>query len=170
MELKRKPRLVACGGRDNVYERFVTRHSQSAGGYIAMWIDSEEPVINSDQTWEHLHNVTTVRAWERPQDAQDDQVLFMTTCMETWIVADRAALRDHYRNDLQETALPSLVDLENRQRHLVQDQLEHATRNCQNAYKKGKRSFEIFGRLNPRTLEEHLQSFARIRRILNAKL
>lgn len=94
----------------------------------------------------------------------------MTTCMETWIVTDRTALREHYGNELQENALPALVDLEQRQRNQVQDALCHATRNCSNAYKKGKRSFEVFGQLTPAVLEKHLPSFVRVQRILNAKL
>ncbi len=71
---------------------------------------------------------------------------------------------------LQESALPPLHALESRNRHDVQDKLIHATRECSNAYAKGRRSFEIPGRLSPAVLEQHLPSFARIRRILNANL
>jgi hypothetical protein len=90
--------------------------------------------------------------------------------METWILADRAAVKDHYSDKLQDSALPSLVNLENRGRHDVQDKLVHATRNCTNAYAKGKRSFEILAKLTPATLSKHLPSFARTRRILDQKL
>jgi len=162
----RKPRLVACGSRGDVYDRFVIEHS-GAAGYVAMWIDSEEPMLNTEATWAHLN----VRDhWDRPEGADDEQVLLMTTCMETWVVADHAALREHYGNELQESALPPLVNLENRGRQEVQDKLEHATRNCQNGYGKGARSFEIFGRLTPEALEQHLPSFVRVRRILSAQL
>jgi len=115
-------------------------------------------------------NVTTVPQWDRPEGANDDQVLFMTTCMETWIVADRAVLSDHYGSELQESALPPLVDLEKRARHDVQDSLTRATRDCSNAYAKGKRSFEVLAKLTPATLEKHLPSFVRVRRILNSRL
>jgi len=97
-------------------------------------------------------------------------VLFMTTCMETWIVTDRAAMKEHYGSKLQSSALPPPVNLENRDRHDVQDKLIHATRDCPNAYSKGKRSFEIPAKLTPATLEKHLPSFARTRRILDRKL
>lgn len=165
-----KPRLVACGGRGAVYDRFVIEHSARVAAYVAMWIDSEEPMVNREAAWEHLRNVTTVPQWERPEGAEDDQVLLMTTCMETWIVADRDVLSDHYGSELQESALPPLVDLERRARHDVQGKLEHATRNCKNAYEKGKRSFEVLAKLNPAALEQHLQSFIRVSRILNARL
>ena len=166
----RFPRLWACGGRGAVFDEFVNHHSSNTADYVAMWIDSEEPMENPDAAWEHLRTVTTVPKWAKPQGAQDDQVLFMTTCMETWIVADRDALRKHYGRQLQESALPPLVSLEERGRHDVQGKLGHATRHCANAYEKGKRSFEILGKLTPATLEHHLPSFGRARRILTEKL
>jgi hypothetical protein len=166
----RKPRLVACGSRSAVYDRFFIEHSQNVAGYVAMWIDSEEPMANTEAAWQHLRTVTTVPTWAQPEEAEENQVLFMTTCMEAWIVADHDVLSDHYGNELQESALPSLVGLEKRGRHDVQNTLEHATRNCINAYEKGKRSFEVLGKLTPATLKQHLPSFVRICRILNEKL
>lgn len=57
-----------------------------------------------------------------------------------------------------------------RARGEVQKALERATQNCSNPYGKGRRSFEILGKLDPDSLEQHLPSFARMRRILTAKL
>lgn len=94
----------------------------------------------------------------------------MTTCMETWIVADRLTLRRHYGSGLQESALPPVVDLEQRARDEVQEKLVRATRDSSNAYAKGKRSFEILGKLAPSALEKYLPSFVRARRILEEKL
>jgi hypothetical protein len=135
--------------------------------YVAMWIDSEDPLADLEAPWEHLRRRDN---WTKPAAATNDQVLFMTTCMETLIVADHRALADHYGVKLQSSALPPLINLESRDRHDVQDKLEHATRNCSNAYAKGKRSFEPLSKLAPDTLERHLPSFARTRRILNEKL
>lgn len=168
----RMPRLSACGGRAAVFDDFSTAHAANRGGaYVAMWIDSEEPMANTEAAWAHLQSVTTVPQWSRPGGASDDQVLLMTTCMETWIMADRPTLKAHYRKDrLHDSALPSLVDLEKRPRDEVQTKLAHATRDCSNAYQKGKRSFEVLRKLTPAALEKHLPSFVRVRRILNEKL
>lgn len=166
----RKPRLVACGGRGAVYERFCTEHGSNNGGYVAMWIDSEDPMDNVNQAWSHLANVTTVAAWEKPGGAEDDQVLFMTTCMETWIVADRAALQAHYGRNLKANKLPPMTALEGRDRHSVQGCLEQATSECKNAFAKGKRSFDILMKLDPATLKLHLPSFVRVDSILKEKL
>jgi hypothetical protein len=166
----RMPRLVACGGREDVYERFSIEHSLRTAAYVAMWIDSEEPVADLETAWTHLERVTTVGRLVRPALATDDQVLFMATCMETWIVADRGTLENHYGSYLQQSALPPLNNLEQRTRQHVQECLARATRDCANAYEKGKRSYAIFGLLNPETLQQHLPHFVRVRRILDARL
>jgi hypothetical protein len=164
----RMPRLSACGSRDAAFDDFqIGLAEKAAADYVAMWIDSEDPLKDLEAAWKHL---TRSDKWMPPAGAADDQVLFMTTCMETWIVADHSALTDHYGAKLQISALPPLVNMENRERHDVQDKLVHATRNCTNAYAKGKRSFEILAKLRPETLGTHLPSFVRVRRILNEKL
>lgn len=169
MGIKRKPRLKACGGRQSVYDDFCTAHASRTADYIAMWIDSEDPMTDVEKAWAHLGSVTTVPKWDKPNGATDEQVLFMTTCMETWIIADRATLREHYGDKLQETALPSLTDLEMRHRHAVQDAITSATRKCSNSFKKGERSYAVLGKLNPEDLNS-LPSFARVARILKDKL
>ena len=161
------PGLTACGPRDNAFADFKTALAgKGAGDYVAMWIDSEDPMKDHEAAWGHLK---LRDGWTRPAGAADDQVLFMTTCMETLIVADHDALKKHCGAKLQISALPPLVNLESRDRHNVHDQLEHATRNCANKYKKGERSFKILAELNPAALED-LPSFVRTRRILDEKL
>ncbi len=157
-----------CRGWYSTYNDFKNANNcQGADDYIAMLIDSEDPITEIDKTWEHLHSRDK---WEKPDNASDEQVLFMTTCMETWIVADRETLSTHYGHELQLNALPSVNNLENKSRQDIQDKLEHATRNCSNAYKKGKRSFVVLGELNPLVLKKHLPSFHRTCDILDERL
>ena len=164
----RLPRMFPSGSRSSAYEDFKNHVRGSIGqDFVAMLIDSEEPIRDVDRTWDHL-------AWRRgddmprPKGANDDQVLFMTTCMETWIAADRHALRDKYsRGEWRENALPPLTDLESRSGEYVFNCLRRATGE---RYEKGEESFRVLGALNPDTLEEHLPSFRRARRILNEKL
>jgi hypothetical protein len=162
------PRLISCGSRGSAYQDFKTAmKTRKAGDYVALWIDSEDPLADLEAAWEHLK----IRdGWAQPPGATDDQVFFMTTCMESLIVADRAALQEHYGSSLQMTALPPLLKLEVRSRQDVQQRLVHATRNCTKAYAKGKKSFELLATLTPEILETHLPSFARTRRILDQKL
>lgn len=164
----RMPRLSACGGRQSAFADFKSAHaSRKESDYIAMLVDSEDPVKDIEKTWDHLKSRDR---WDKPAGAEDEQVLFMTTCMETWIVADRAALREHYGRKLQENALPAVQDLENRNRTEVHDKLVHASRACSNAYSKGKRSFEVLAKLDPAFLRQHLPSFVRVERILKERL
>lgn len=163
----RLPRLSACGGRGSAFDDFKTAIATSkAGDYIALLVDSEDPVTNPENAWAHLKKRDN---WDQPANTADEQVLLMTTCMETWIVADRAALEKHYGHKFQCNALPSLSDLEQRNRHDIHKALLHATRDCSNAFSKGKRSFEVLGTLSIAALLP-LPSFARIVRILQNRL
>ena len=162
------PRLRACGSRDSTFGVFKTGHVEKiANDYVAMWIDSEDVVSDPENTWAHLMSRD---GWDKPLGATDDQVLLMTTCMETLVVADRKTLASYYDHHLQVTALPPLAALETRSRQDVQNALFHSTRNCGNAYAKGERSFGILAKLSPDVLGEFLPSFARTRRILKERL
>ena len=147
----RMPRLVASGGRNSVYDDFKTAHDGGVGtDYVALLIDSEDPVPNIDETWDETWDYLENRdSWERPPGTRNDQVLLMTTCMETWIASDRNALRDHFGPGFHDAALPALQNIENRSRKDVLQSLQHATRDCPGPYAKGPKSFEVPGKLDP---------------------
>src|SRR5262249_26467352 len=156
------------GGRVTAFDEFKTAHRTSApGSFVALWIDSEEPLLDLEATWQHLQQRDQ---WTQPANTVNEQVLFMTTCMEPWFVADHAPLTAYYKQNLQISALPPLNNLEDRSRQDVQHSLRHATRNCPNAYSKGAKSYEILGKLSAAALEEHLPSFVRVQRVLSARL
>ncbi len=164
----RMPRLVACGGRGATFDDFSTAQAHAGDGdYVAMLVDSEEPVADIEETWRHLKSRD---GWEQPDGAVNEQVLLMTTCMETWIASDRQTLQEHFGSCLQDNALPSLTNMESRPREAIQDALIRATQKCKNAYTKGRKSFEIVGKLNPAVLRQHLPSFVRCERVLDEKL
>ena len=94
----------------------------------------------------------------------------MTTCMETWIVADYKALSTHFGQGFQASALPPREDLEKRPRAEVLGKLKRATRDCLAPYEKGAKSFAVVGKLDPVTLDSYLPSFRRALRILNTEL
>ena len=127
----RMPKLVACGGRGAAFDDFkIALANAREGDFVALWIDSEDPMADVETTWGHLK---ARDGWARPKEATNEQVLLMTTCMETLIVADRETLAEHYGAELQESSLPSLQNLEGRSRSAIQDALTHATRKCSNA-------------------------------------
>ena len=64
----RMPRLIACGGRGSAYADFTIAHANQRGGdYVAMWIDSEEPMADIEAAWNHLRQVQTVARWKKPK-------------------------------------------------------------------------------------------------------
>ncbi len=98
--------IIACGSRDETAKDFRKAHDEAikqfraSGGkgllaFVAMLVDSEDPVADITKPCAHL-NARTVDKCNCPSDASDQQVFLMTTCMETWIVADRANLQKHY--------------------------------------------------------------------------
>ena len=76
----RVPRIVPSGDRNTAYDHFKTQHSKGGEDYVALLVDSEDPVADVERTWDHLRGRD---GWTRPEGAGDDQVFLMTTCMET---------------------------------------------------------------------------------------
>ena len=164
----RMPSTAAYGSRNETYDRFKSAIAGSSkADYIALLVDSEDPVKDSHKVWEHLKWRDN---WERPQGTDDNQALLMTTCMETWIVADHNALGKHFGQHLQQSALPHLDNLESRPRGDVQQKLMQATRDCHSPYTKGPKSFVVLGKLAPDVIAQYLPSFQRMRKILETKL
>jgi hypothetical protein len=165
---QRMPSTKACGSRNDAYGDFGTAlRTAATDEYPVLLVDSEAPVTQS--AWQHLQSRD---GWEQPAGAEDDQAQLMVQCMESWCVADRSALRQFFGTSLRESALPPLNDLEARTKESVQDALINATRDCgrNRGYKKGKRSFELLGRLDPAELKRLLPHFARLCQMLDAKL
>jgi hypothetical protein len=157
----RMPATIAGGARGTTYDMFRTAlASSSPDNHPILLVDSEDPVI-APVAWEHL---LSRDGWERPVGAADDQAQLMVTCMETWIMADPAALRRAFGSQLQTSALLPQSDLEERPHDEVQDALEHATRNCgrDKAYAKGRRSFKVLAELDPQALRQYLPHFQQL--------
>ena len=163
--LRRMPGIVAGGGREATFDKFSI--AIATGIEAVLLVDSEDPVTTS--AWEHLRRRD---GWTRPDGCKEDQAQLMATSMETWIVADHAALRRFFTGCLQENTLPALHDLESRRRQDVQNALVAATTNCgrDRQYGKGNRSFQILTELDPETLITHLPHFQRFITMLRARL
>ena len=169
------PSLVACGGRKQAFDKFETALRANKSEYLILLVDSEDPVANADESpssdaaWKHLKKRD---GWERPTRTANDQAQLMATCMETWVMADQTAVKRFFGSALQVSALSPLLNLEARDRHEVQQALEHATRNCgrDRSYAKGKKSFAVLATLEPTTLHQHLPHFRRLVATLNRYL
>jgi Domain of unknown function (DUF4276) len=154
----RMPKTVACGGRDQAFDKFKNAllYPEKNTVYLLL-VDSEDPV--SATPWQHLK---TRDNWQTPPDATDDQVHFMATCMETWLIADRRNLQQFFGSRFHENALPATDQPEQRNRKALFAALENATRDCRTPYKKGQISFELLATTNPK----HLQGLGYFRRFV----
>ncbi|MBK8916092.1 MAG: DUF4276 family protein [Phycisphaerales bacterium] len=166
----RMPRLVASGPRNSAFDDFRTAHRQSDGDrriYVGLLVDSEQPVADSERPWAHLQQHD---GWECPAGATDEQVMLMTTCMESWIAADRGTLEQFFGAGFNPDHLPAPRGIEARPPAEVLKSLESATRNCSSHFSKGRVAFELIGRLNPDAVRPLLVSFARAERVLKNRL
>ena len=159
---RRQPKLVACGGRNQVFDAFKTRLVRPMGyDYVGMLVDSEDPVPAGGSPWAHLN---TRDGWSRPSEASDENVLFMATSMETWCCADRVALTTRYGRNLRANALPPLVNLESQPRRSVFAALVASSGG---AYQKGRESFALLAELDPAALATYCPvHFVRTRDLL----
>lgn len=88
----RLPVVYACGGRADAFREFKNElRGNKRFEFAILWVDSEDPVADVEKTWAQLR-ARPGDNWTRPKGATDDQVLLMTTCMETLIAADRKTL------------------------------------------------------------------------------
>ena len=145
----RMPRIVAKGDRQSAYRAFRLSHKAGEADYVALMVDSEEPIEDLSRPWDHLERRPN-DAMRRPEGAEDEQALVIATCMETWIAADRETLARHYSNGcFKERSLPALPLLESQDRRAIFGALIEATRDCPRRYEKGKPSFDLLGSIEP---------------------
>ena len=160
----RLPSVIPCGSRNDAYDDFEIA-LRNGGEYPILLVDSEElvadanqPDVNPSGAWQHLRR--------RPSGANDDQAQLMVTTMETWLIADRQALKAYFP-DMNANALPPDTDLESRRRQDVIAALRRAT---QDRYDKGKPSFNLLGRVDPDALRRRLPHFQRFVAALESRL
>ena len=139
------PSIVACGGRDRVYDKFKLAHTES-NRTVLLIVDAEE-LVTAQSAWQHLKNRD---GWDRPSGVQDYQCHLMVQAMESWLVADREALGRYYGAGFRSNSIPQWPHVERVPKPDVEDRLKHATRHTsKGSYHKGSHSFEILGMLDP---------------------
>jgi hypothetical protein len=169
------PAIVACGGRRKAFDRFRTAHRDEPSGELpVLLVDSETPVRTPP--WDHVRDRVGDH-WSRPDGVDDDQLQFMATCMETWLMGDPGTLRRLFGSEFRPSALLPLERLEERSASDVQTALEMATRGCPRGrrYERGGRSFALLRELDPKVLDgssggPRLESFCRLIESLTARL
>ncbi len=160
----RMPTISACGGRQSPYEDYRTALRQ--GQDAVLLIDSEAPVLQQhhqgDPTtwkpWAHLAQ-RHGDGWQMPRGSADADCHRMVQCMETWFLADRAALVAFFGQGYREKALPAEANpVEGIAKTAVYDALSDATSDCKTKarYGKGDHSFKLRAQINPHPVTDAL--------------
>lgn len=122
---------IACGDGQSALDRFSRPLPKDEGALRILLIDAEGPVADVAKPWAAIGK-------RGPGWAGDDDLYLMVQCLESWIVADIDAVRQHYdtrgKPCFDERKLPKWPDPEGIHRHTVQKALENATANCGEPY------------------------------------
>ena len=145
----RMPRVIACGSRENAYDKFRTAlGSANQQEFVILLVDSEGAVAEGTGPWTHLR---TRDNWQRPDGAADGNAHLMVQCMEAWFLADKDGLVAFFGPGFNRSALPRNPEIEQVAKTDVLDGLKGATRQCKSTgeYGKGRHSFEILSEIDP---------------------
>ena len=169
--LNPRPRIVACGGRQQAFDRFKTEVVRSKKGDLCLLlVDSEGPVEATMTSSAHL------QAHDRcPLPESETQKIFlMVQAMEAWFLADRDALAKYYGARFRRQNLPGD---ERRIEEIPKDDLEpslvRATRDTQKGqYHKTRHGFALLGLIDPLKVQmgsPYAQAFHSFLRSLTTK-
>lgn len=151
----RRPRVVACGGREQAFDRFKTALIQ--GENALLLVDSEAPVgaaampCGDSHTWRPWLHLKQQAGWDKPDESDDGDAHLMVQCMETWLLCDVPALTGFYQSGFKVPGLP-LGDIESVVKSAVFSSLQKATQHCRTkaAYGKGAHSFKLLALIDPK--------------------
>ena len=114
-------KLVCCGPRNEAFQRFRDAVNNSANAVNVLLVDSEGPVNQSARR--HLRD----RDGWNMNFTREETVYLMVQTMETWIVADQAAVKSYYGQGFRENRLPKATNLETVPKPTVERSLDEAT-------------------------------------------
>ncbi len=143
----RRPRIVACGGRQQAFNRFVTAlQNAEPGETCILLVDSEGPV-NSGSSAQYLHDRD---GWNFPA-LNHHRVFLMVQAMEAWFFADREALAEFYGKGFVAKSLPgSAANVEAIPKNDLEPKLKHASRpTTKGEYHKVKHGFALLALIDP---------------------
>ena len=118
-------KLACYGSRDETFKRFRDAVNNSDDAVNVLLVDAEGPVNQSAR--DHLQ---ARDGWDL-SFIGEDTVHLMVQMMETWIVADSAALSRYYGQGFRVNKLPKATDLETVPKTTVERSLDEATKDTQ---------------------------------------
>lgn len=153
----RRPRVVACGGREQAFQDFCIAIAQ--GKNAILLVDSEAPIdplhqLPAPGQWRPWAHLKAQASWIAPKGATDDACHLMVECMENWFLADSTCVEKFFGRGFDIAALPN-GDVEAVAKADVYAALQAATKQCRSKapYGKGAHSFKILSAISPQKVE-----------------
>ena len=155
--ISKRPRIVACGSRNDAFDSFRTEIER--GNPAMLLVDSEMAMIPESQIgdeseswnpWVHLKK-RKGDEWEMPQNAENVHCHLMVECMENWFLADIDSLKKFFGQGFVEGSLPNVSQgIEGISKSTVYQSLKLASRKSKKGeYGKGEHSFKLLGQIDP---------------------
>jgi len=158
-------KLTPSGGRQATYEAFINAVHTNPGAINVLLVDSETLVttyagaVVADAVVRVAH-LTQRDKWVLTE-VPAERVHLMAQCMETWIVADPAALEEFYGKKFASRALPSRPMLEEEPKRDVYDKLAKATRETQKGeYHEISHASQLLQKIDPAKVAQRCPQFA----------
>lgn len=161
-------KLVCCGPRNEAFRGFQAAVNNGDATVHVLLVDAEGPVNLLPRR--HLRDRD---GWDLSFTGENTVHLMVQT-METWIVADPAALKSYYGNkDFKVEKLPSAPDLETVPKADVESSLREATTGTQKGrYQKIKHASDLLKRIDVERVKNRCSHcrrlFDKLRQIINA--
>ena len=158
--------LRFCGDGSKTCKAFKNeRNFDNGSKIIVLLVDSEEPVT-SPTVIEHLRTRQECKLDLAGVPA--DHVHLMVQTMETWIVADRAALSDYYDQGFRTNELPSRQNLEEENKKTVANALDQATERTQKGrYQKIRHASDLLEKIDSEEVRRRCRHCERLFKFLS---
>lgn len=146
--LNRRPSIVACGGRQQAFDRFSAAFLRSREGEICVLLVDSEDRVSAATPAEYLR---TREGWDFP--AVDlHKVFLMVQAMEAWLLADRETLTAFYDGGFLDKSLPGdPTSIESIRKSDLEPALKHASgpTKTKGEYHKVKHGFALLALIDP---------------------
>jgi hypothetical protein len=159
------PRIVACGGRKNTFDKFCV--NLALGNESILLIDSEDLVdgnyqkgnSNNWDPWGHLaHRKGDM--WVKPINATSNDCHLMVPCMESMYLADVDSLVVFFGQGFKANSLPQNPNIESIGKVELFKALSNASRGCSNKtksmYSKGAHSPVLISMIDSRKVAKKM--------------
>lgn len=158
--------VIDAGPRKTALREFLKGVATHPTDFVVLLVDSERPILLTP--WKHLAEKPD--EWSDP-GLNDDHAHFMTECMETWLVVDRAALLTFYGKDgFDSSCLPSPDSAESTSKYNVGHALTQATKYTSVGRYKKRHAFKILRSVDPAQVRSKCQWCHRMFETIESKI